>query len=64
MTLDPDYYKLLADFEARFPHGAPSLRECDELTVKGDVTFGRGVVVRGRVEVRGPREVADGEVLA
>ena len=64
VTLDPDYYKLLADFDARFPHGAPSLRACESLTVNGDVTFGRDVVVKGRVEVEGPREVADGEVLA
>lgn len=64
VTLDPDYYKLLADFDARFPHGAPSLRECDELTVEGDVTFGRDVVVKGRVTVTGPREVGDGETLS
>jgi len=64
VTLDPDHYKLLADFDAHFPHGAPSLRECESLTVKGDVTFGRDVVVRGSVEVQGPREIADGEVLA
>lgn len=64
VTLDPDYYKLLADFDARFPHGAPSLRECEALTVHGDVTFGRDVVVKGRVELEGPREVADGEVVS
>jgi UTP--glucose-1-phosphate uridylyltransferase len=64
VALDPDHYKLLADFDARFPHGAPSLRECEALSVKGDVTFGRDVVVKGRVEIEGPREVADGEVLA
>jgi UTP--glucose-1-phosphate uridylyltransferase len=64
VTLDPDHYKLLADFDARFPHGPPSLRACESLTVKGDVAFGRDVVVKGRVELRGPREVADGEVLA
>ncbi|MEP6953229.1 MAG: UTP--glucose-1-phosphate uridylyltransferase [Solirubrobacteraceae bacterium] len=64
VTLDPDYYKLLADFDARFPHGAPSLRECEALTVHGDVTFGHDVVVKGRVELEGPREVADGEVVS
>ena len=32
--------------------------------MKGDVTFGRDVVVSGRVEVDGRREIADGEVLA
>jgi UTP--glucose-1-phosphate uridylyltransferase len=64
VSLDPDHYKLLADFDRHFPHGAPSLRACEALTVEGDVTFGRDVVVKGRVEVQGPREIADGEVLS
>src|SRR4051794_29312997 len=63
IDLDDDHYKRLRDFEARFPHGAPSLVECERLSVEGDVTFGRDVVVRGTVTVEGPREVADGEVL-
>jgi UTP--glucose-1-phosphate uridylyltransferase len=49
--LDSRYYKLIDDFEARFPDGPPSLREADRLVVKGDVTFGAGVVVRGAVEL-------------
>jgi UTP--glucose-1-phosphate uridylyltransferase len=63
VSLDPQYYKLMDDFEPRFPSGPPSLVECDRLTVEGDVTFGRGVVVRGAVKVEGPRRVADREVL-
>src|SRR4051812_24027222 len=63
IDLDDDHYKRLRDFEARFPHGAPSLVECERLSVEGDVTFGRDVVVRGAVTVEGPREIADGEVL-
>jgi UTP--glucose-1-phosphate uridylyltransferase len=63
VALDASHYKLLPAFEARFPHGAPSLRRCDSLTVTGDVTFGAGVVVEGTVVVEGPRQVADGEVL-
>jgi UTP--glucose-1-phosphate uridylyltransferase len=63
VNLDGDHYKLLRDFEARFPEGAPSLVGCERLTVSGDVTFGRGVVVRGAVEVRGPARVEDGTVL-
>jgi UTP--glucose-1-phosphate uridylyltransferase len=46
-----DHYKLLADFEARFPAGPPSLVACERLTVKGDVAFGADVVVRGAVTV-------------
>jgi UTP--glucose-1-phosphate uridylyltransferase len=63
VDLDADHYKLLRDFEARFPAGAPSLVGADRLSVEGDVTFGRDVVVRGTVQVRGPQKVADGEVL-
>jgi UTP--glucose-1-phosphate uridylyltransferase len=63
ISLDPEFYKLVGDFEPRFPAGAPSLVGCDALTVRGDVTFGRGVVVRGDVTVEGPASVPDGEVL-
>jgi UTP--glucose-1-phosphate uridylyltransferase len=64
IDLDPDFYKLIGGFEQRFPSGAPSLVECERLAVAGDVTFGRGVVVRGAVAVEGPAEVPDGAILA
>jgi len=51
VELDPEFYKLLDDFENRFPGGAPSLRDADRLVVHGDVTFGEGVRVRGAVEL-------------
>jgi UTP--glucose-1-phosphate uridylyltransferase len=63
VDLDSDHYKLVADFDARFPKGAPSLVGCDALHVHGDVTFGAGVVVHGDVTVEGPAEIADGAVL-
>jgi UTP--glucose-1-phosphate uridylyltransferase len=63
VSLDPDHYKLMSDFEPRFPAGPPSLVDCERLDVEGDVTFGRGVVVRGTVTVKGPRRIGDGEVL-
>jgi UTP--glucose-1-phosphate uridylyltransferase len=56
-------FKLLADFEERFRGGPPSLVEAERLDVDGDVRFGRGVVVRGRVRVEGPAEIPDGAVL-
>jgi UTP--glucose-1-phosphate uridylyltransferase len=62
VDLDDDYYKLLRDFDARFP-AAPSLVACERLAVEGDVTFGREVVVRGSVTVSGPRTIEDGTVL-
>src|SRR5215211_920358 len=63
VDLDDDHYKLLRDFDARFPGGAPSLVACERLAVEGDVTFGRAVVVRGVVTVSGPRKIEDGAVL-
>jgi UTP--glucose-1-phosphate uridylyltransferase len=64
VSLDGNFYKLLPDFEQRFPAGAPSLRRCRRLEVDGDVTFGAGVVVEGEVRVTGPRRIPDGEVLS
>jgi len=66
VSLDPRYYTRIDDFERRFPAGPPSLVGCDALTVEGDVTFGRGVVVQGDahlVAADGPREVSDHAVL-
>ncbi len=54
VALDSKFYKLLDDFEQRFPDGAPSLRDATRLLVRGDVTFGAGVVVRGAVELEAP----------
>jgi UTP--glucose-1-phosphate uridylyltransferase len=53
VELDQRYYKLLDDFDARFPAGPPSLREAERLVVRGDVTFGAGVVVRGSATIEG-----------
>jgi UTP--glucose-1-phosphate uridylyltransferase len=64
VDLDPRYYRLIDDFEARFPYGPPSLMACERLTVRGDVTFGAGVVCRGEVEISAETteqaEIADG----
>lgn len=57
-------FKLVADFEARFPAGPPSLLRARTLTVRGDVTFGAGVTVTGDVTVEGPASVPDGTDLA
>ncbi len=63
VDLGPEY-RLLDGFEARFPHGAPSLRECTSLRVEADVTFGAGVVCVGDVHLTGEsRTVPDGTRL-
>jgi UTP--glucose-1-phosphate uridylyltransferase len=65
VELDPRFYKIIDDFDARFPAGAPSLRQAQRLVVHGDVSFGTGVGVRGEVtlEADPPRRIADGVVL-
>jgi UTP--glucose-1-phosphate uridylyltransferase len=63
VSLDDGFYKRLADFDERFPAGAPSLVEAERLEVVGDVSFGAGVVVRGTARVEGPQRLDDGTVL-
>jgi UTP--glucose-1-phosphate uridylyltransferase len=63
VSLDSEHFKLVGDFEKRFAQGPPSLVDCRSLAVKGDVSFGRDVTVRGEVTVEGPRRVEDGELL-
>lgn len=66
VELDKRYYKLLDEFDRRFPAGPPSLREAERLVVRGDVTFGASVVVRGSAELEfdHPTRIDDGAVLA
>ncbi|MBM6979815.1 MAG: UTP--glucose-1-phosphate uridylyltransferase [Actinomyces succiniciruminis] len=66
VDLDPRYYKRIADFEARFPHGVPSIRDARSLTVRGDWTFGTDVVATGDAtvtETGAPGVIADGARL-
>jgi len=52
VDLDPDHYKLLRDFDARFPAGPPSLVRASRFVVRGDVTFGPDVAVEGETELK------------
>jgi len=64
VDLDPRHYKLVHEFDRRFPAGVPSLRGCEELVVRGDWTFGAGVTVAGRASLDEPGgEVAAGTAL-
>jgi UTP--glucose-1-phosphate uridylyltransferase len=51
VDLDGTFYKLVREFDKRFPDGAPSMRKASSLTVEGDWTFGHGVQVIGDVEL-------------
>jgi UTP--glucose-1-phosphate uridylyltransferase len=66
VDLDTRYYKLLEEFDARFPVGPPSLREAERLVVHGDVTFGAGIIARGDVELETeePVRIEDGTLLS
>jgi UTP--glucose-1-phosphate uridylyltransferase len=65
--LDSRYYKKIDQLEARFSRGVPSLLECISLDVQGDVFFGRGVEIKGKVMIanHGDRPVSlpDGSVI-
>ena len=67
IELDPQYYKLFDNMKARFPHGVPSLIDCEKLVIKGDVLFGRDVVIKGntRITNKGKEQlvIADGETI-
>lgn len=52
VDLDSDYYKLVSDFDRRFPEGAPSMKKASALKVEGDWTFGHGVEVVGDVSLK------------
>jgi UDP-N-acetylglucosamine pyrophosphorylase len=50
VELESKHYKLIADFEAAFAEGAPSLLRCESLKVSGKLSFPAGVECRGAVE--------------
>jgi UTP--glucose-1-phosphate uridylyltransferase len=65
VDLDKPFYGVVDEFESRFPSGPPSLRAAERLVVRGDVTFGADVVVRGAVELETdePLRIEDGTAL-
>lgn len=67
IRLDSKYYKKIDQLKARFPHGAPSLLDCASFEVQGDVVFGKGVVLRGKVVIANRSDsqvaIADGNVI-
>ena len=62
-----DYYKLVTEFDKRFPEGAPSLKDAESLSVEGDWVFGRDVKVIGSVSLEkttSAQRIAPGTVLS
>ena len=51
IDLDRRFYRLLAEMEARFPDGPPSMRHCSSLRVSGDFVLGGRVRLSGDVEL-------------
>ena len=51
IKLDSKYYGKFDLLDERFKAGAPSLKDCDGLAIKGDVRFERDVVIRGTVAI-------------
>jgi UTP--glucose-1-phosphate uridylyltransferase len=66
VDLDSDYYKLVGEFDKRFPEGAPSMQKATSLKIDGDWTFGPGVQIVGDVELDGSsaERVPAGAVLS
>ncbi|MFP5252600.1 MAG: UTP--glucose-1-phosphate uridylyltransferase [Actinomycetes bacterium] len=66
VDLDPRFYKLVREFDARFEEGVPSLRQAEQLVVNGDWYFGADVTVVGEavLEDQGnPAHVPSGSTL-
>jgi UTP--glucose-1-phosphate uridylyltransferase len=54
VDLDSRHYKLVQEFDRRFPDGVPSMHRARSLVVRGDWTFGAGVTVTGTAELDEP----------
>jgi UTP--glucose-1-phosphate uridylyltransferase len=68
ISLDPEFYSTIEDFEKRFPAGPPSLVECMSLSVQGDVVFEKNVTIKNNVNIRNtqskPAIISTGSVLS
>lgn len=51
VDLDSSFYKLVSDFDGRFPHGVPSVKACSSLTIRGDFRFGKNITCIGDVDL-------------
>lgn len=51
IDLDPDHFKLVDQLEQALESGVPSLKDCQELTVRGPVRLGSTNTFRGKVTI-------------
>ncbi|MCF7913225.1 MAG: UTP--glucose-1-phosphate uridylyltransferase [Candidatus Cloacimonetes bacterium] len=51
VQLDERYYKTISEFEQRMNDHYPSLQNCEEFSVDGDLYFGENVVIEGKVKI-------------
>ena len=59
-----DVYKVVEEFDKRFPAGVPSLKDAESLVIDGDWTFGERVDVKGSAKLKGEHgRVEAGTVL-
>ena len=67
ISLDPQFYGRLDQLKKRFPHGAPSLAECESLKITGDVHFGKNIIITGQTLINNnensPAFIPDGSKL-
>jgi UTP--glucose-1-phosphate uridylyltransferase len=66
VDLDDRYYKIIVEFDHRFPTGPPSLKDARYLGVKGDWSFEADVRVVGAVSLKDrgePQIIAAGSTL-
>ena len=66
VDLDDRYYKIIAEFDHRFPTGPPSLKDARYLGVKGEWSFEADVRIVGAVSLEDreePQIIAAGSTL-
>jgi UTP--glucose-1-phosphate uridylyltransferase len=56
VSLDKKYYKLVDDLDKRIPN-APSLVDCEKLTIEGDYKVGNKVKFVGKVTLKNDSEI-------
>lgn len=62
VELDSKVYKTISNFEAHFPAGIPSMREVNELVIKGDWTIYPSAKWSGKVHIIPPTSGGSGEI--